>query len=442
RESLKKKIFSWILISAVFIIVIFGSFFFAGRLGAEFVLNSVEPLSLFRDGKYLVLFQNNSELRSSGGFIGSYAVIEIKNYEVKNITFNTNIYALDRTFAESHFIAAPEPLSQFLKNKTWTLKDANYDANFPDAAQDILYFYSAETGDSVDGVIALNAKVMVDLLKLTGPIKIDKYNLTVDADNFYDVTQYQVERGYYDDPQNWIVNEPKGFLKDLYPEIVNRALKDKKALLNLAQKEISQKEIIFYFNDAGKEQIATTHNWAGKMPTEKEVQDLFDTSNSIDYLYINSNSYSGDKSSIKVNDEINYKITRDLTGKLLATIKITKIHTGSYNWPDGPNDTWMRIYVPKNSVLNTAKINEKNILTQDLTVSSENDKTFFGYKVFTNPGQANILEFSYYLPFDIIDPANYHLLIQKQPGAVDPNLMIIFADKILYQGVLNKDIQI
>ena len=197
----KKKNLSKLCFLVAGFLIILAGFFCFGRLGANYIVENIQPLALFRDGKYLVLFQNNAELRSSGGFIGSYAVVDVSNLAIKNISFNTNILALDRQFTDKNFVQAPAPLAKFLKNQSWQLRDSNYDASFPEASQDILNFYSRETGDSVDGVIALNAQVIVDLLKLTGPIKLDQYNLTVTADNFYDVTQFQVEKAYFQIPK-------------------------------------------------------------------------------------------------------------------------------------------------------------------------------------------------------------------------------------------------
>ena len=156
-----------ILIVFLSLFLLVSSFMFFGRLGAEFVLEKIDPIALFRDGQYLIVFQNNAEIRSSGGFIGSYAVLKIDDFEIKNLSFNTNILALDRQFSDQYFVKAPAPLAKFLKGKSWALRDSNYDASFPEAADDILSFYTRETGDRVDGIIALNAQVMIDLLKFT-----------------------------------------------------------------------------------------------------------------------------------------------------------------------------------------------------------------------------------------------------------------------------------
>lgn len=436
KKKLRKKFPKLVILMLIISLILVSGFFYFGRSAADFVLEEIKPVSLFKDGKFLVLFQNNAEIRSSGGFIGSYAILKIENFEIENLSFNTNILALDRSFTDTNYVEPPaEALKKFLKDKSWALRDSNYDASFPEASQDIIYFYHAETNDNVDGIITLNAQVMVDLLKLTGPIRLDKYALTINADNFYDVTQYQVEKAYFENPENWVINEPKTFLKDLYPEIISRAMSSKIELVRLLEKELEQKEIIFYFGDTLKQQIAENHNWAGKISTEQELKDLFETSQNIDYLYINSNSYSGDKSSIKMKESVDYHVAENEQGNLVANLKFTRVHTGSYVWPDGPNDTWIRVFVPEDSLLLSAKINERDI-RNEVTIGSEAEKTFFGYQNFTNPGQVSILEFSYLLP---LKSGEYHLLVQKQPGVVGNDLTISYGDKVLFDGVLDGD---
>lgn len=428
KKPLKEKKKTVWLIFLVAIFLFFGvSFFFFGKIAAQLVIDSIKPISLFKDGKYLVLLQNNAELRSSGGFIGSYAVVTFDNYEIKDINFNTNILALDRSFEENNYVEAPTPLRNFLKNKTWSLRDSNYDASFVDAAIDINKFYELETNEKVDGIVATNASLIVNLLKITGPIKMDKYNLTIDENNFYDVTQYQVEKGYFENQENWVINEPKTFLKDLYPEIMNQATNHKKSLIDLLNTEIKNNEIMFYFKDSQKQAIAVNEGWAGQVENSDS-----------DYLYINSNSYSGDKSSIKIDESIDYKVRVNSLGQLIGTLKITKIHTGSFVWPDGANNTWTRIYVPEGSIFTKSIINGKIILESEKTIANEYGKTYFGYKIFTNPSEVTVFELEYLLP---IGKENYHLLIQKQPG-INSQVTATYLNKLLYSGQLISDLNL
>ena len=165
-------------------------------------------------------------------------------------------------------------------------------------------------------------------------------------------------------------------MKDLYPAIISQALKQKIELAKLFQKELKNKEIIFYFRDPAKEQIATNQNFAGKIPTDQELKDLFETGVVPDYLYINSNSYSGDKSSLKVKESIDYRTKANEQGKLVGDLRLTRVHSGTYLWPDGPNDTWIRVFVPEGTEILSAKLNGQDI-SKDVTVGGRKRKKPF-----------------------------------------------------------------
>lgn len=434
QKKNKKSSLLWILIVPIII-----SLFFAGRISAFYVLENINVVNLFRYGKYLIILQNNSELRSSGGFIGSYAVLETENFKIKNLSFNTNIYSQDRAYAAENYVEPPQALKEMLKGETWALRDANYNASFEDAASDIKWFYEQETGDKIDGVVGINAKIIVDLLKVTGPIKLDKYNITISSYNFYAETQYQIEKAYYESPENWVINEPKTILKDLYPLLLTKAMENKLAVYNLLKNELTSKEIVLNFIDPEKQKVAEKQNWAGTIPNADEIRDIFGSDKDSDYLYINSNSYSGNKSSLAIGENINYKLVEssDYGDKMLkANLKISRVHGGSYTWPDGKNTEWLRLFVPNSAVFLNATLNNKDISSK-LVSGQELDKAYFGLTVVTEPGQANILEINYLLPFT----KDYNLLVQKQPGRTD-TLNINYNGNLLYDGILNKDISL
>ncbi|MFA6493018.1 MAG: DUF4012 domain-containing protein [Patescibacteria group bacterium] len=431
----KKKNWLWLLVIPLIL-----SFLFVGKLSASYILPNLNFLSLFRDGKFLVLFQNNSELRSSGGFIGSYAVVEVKNYEVQNISFNTNIYALDNAFAKKAYVKPPAAMEKMLNGQTWALRDANYDASFSDAASDVAFFYEQESGDKIDGVVGINAKLIVDLLKITGPVKLDKSDVIINADNFYYETQSQIERIYYRNPENWVINEPKSFLKEMYPTILANALKDKVKLFNLVKNELVTKEITFYFKDMAKQSLVEKHNLAGTIPTNQQLKDEFLVNNNVDYLYINSNSYSGNKSSLSIKQDVGYKLTQtsDYGSRMyLANLKISRVHAGTYDWPDGKNLDWLRVFAPANAQFLSATVNQKDISSQ-FEVSRDLDKIYFGAEITTEPGQANIIEINYLVPYE----SNYNLLVQKQPGKNDESLTVNVDGQFLFNGILNQDTKV
>ena len=132
--------------------------------------------------RHLVVFQNNNELRPTGGFMGSYALVDVSNGSIKHIEFPpAGIY--DLTAGLRKKIVPPRPLS--IVNDRWQIWDANWWPDFETSAKKIAWFYMESGGPSVDGVIAVNSDMVVDMLRIVGPLPMPEYGITVTAGKFF-----------------------------------------------------------------------------------------------------------------------------------------------------------------------------------------------------------------------------------------------------------------
>lgn len=415
----KKKFWPYLFL---FIIPIF---IFLGFLGANATKAKLDFLNVFRSGKYIVLFQNNAELRPAGGFIGSFAVVEFSNYKIKNINFNSNIYKLDKAFTYENNIPPPEPMRTITDQ--WALRDANFAVSFPESAEKVKWFYEKESGEKIDGVIAVNASVITDLLKITGPIEMPEYKTSINADNFYSELALKIEKTYFTDTENKQENEPKTILKDLMPQLIAKAYQqDKLALLALVYSNLTEKEIQFYSADSNTENAILEANWGGKI-----------NSSDSDYLAINNANIGGMKSSLFVKENVDYKVKQE-NNILISNLTITRSHAGNYIWPDGLNNNWTRVLVPDGSKLQKAELNGRDI-TKEIVVDSEAGKTTFGFWINTAPYTSNVIKLNYTLP---IATNKYHLLLQKQSGTPGDEVSVNYKGNIIYSGIVDKDVDI
>ncbi len=130
------------------------------------------PYMLGQDSprKYLVLFQNDAELRPTGGFLTAYAIIEVNNGKVSIVQSN-DIYTLDEKFTER--LEAPEPIKKYLPNVPyWYLRDQNLSPDFKVSMDTFYPNYLKTKSPAVDGIVAVDTQLLVDLLKITGPIGV------------------------------------------------------------------------------------------------------------------------------------------------------------------------------------------------------------------------------------------------------------------------------
>lgn len=416
---------------ALFLLVNFSYF---GTVAAETVKSKAGALKMFANGKYLVVFQNNAEMRPTGGFIGTFAVVTFADYKIKKIDFNTNIYKLDNAFTVKTQVLPPDPLSEITQNK-WALRDSNFDLSFPEAASDIQWFFEQESGQKVDGVIAINASIISDLLRLTGPVYLDKYDTTITADNFFEEMAQKIEKEYFNSADNQIENEPKTILKDLMPILADKAFNlPKYKLVELAVNSLTQKQVLLQANNNSIEQSILANNWGGEIQQTKSDYLAVNNANITDLSKIKN---GGAKTSLKIKESINYQVD-EVDGSLRSNLTLTRSHTGSYTWPDGANMNWTRILVPEGSTLLTAELNGQDV-SDIIEISYEAGKKTFGLWINTNPQTSSVLNIIYKLP---IEAANYSLLVQSQPGNLGDMLNANFKGKTIYNGFFNQDLKL
>lgn len=118
---------------------------------------------------YLLLVQNNAEIRATGGIPGAIAVLTLEN---GSLSLGSQTSAVEIGPA-----APPVPLDQ-QQQQIYTsrlgkyMQDVNLTPDFPTAASTARTLWENKTGQSVDGVVAIDPVVLSYILQSTGPVAI------------------------------------------------------------------------------------------------------------------------------------------------------------------------------------------------------------------------------------------------------------------------------
>jgi hypothetical protein len=397
--------------------------------------------------KYLFLLQNNQEARATGGFIGTYALLDIQNGRVRKF-FVDGIFNPDGQLTQS--IVPPSPLQKV--SGAWSMHDSNWFPDFPVSARKAISFYEKTGGPTVDGVITLTPTVIQKLLTLTGPITMDEYNVTLDADNFMALVQDQVEFHY--DKQE---NKPKKILADLIPLMLDRLTSVKnvnqvKQVLSTLESSLNEKHILLYASDNAVQQRIREAGWSG------EVLEA-----SRDYLSVINTNINGYKTDGVVEQSIRHQAEIRDDGSVIDTVTVTRKHNGGntpYDFWNRVNADYMRVYVPQGATLLSAEgqtretvkppldyqalhfstdpdvvAEEKSITIDPKTgtrIYDQFGKTVFANWVYLSPGETVSIKYVYRLPFHIesknaddttVIRGSYSTLFQKQSGSIDSALV-------------------
>jgi hypothetical protein len=129
---------------------------------------------------YLLLAQNEDELRPTGGFITAASSLLIQDGQILSLTFQNSA---DFDNWNRPYPAAPWQLQQYMNSPVLIFRDANWFTDYRTAALYAEYLYSYANNHSVDGVIAFDQQMLVEILQVTGPVELEGEQHPIDATN-------------------------------------------------------------------------------------------------------------------------------------------------------------------------------------------------------------------------------------------------------------------
>lgn len=370
--------------------------------------------------RYLILLQNNNEIRPSGGFIGSYIIMDVNEGYIEKLETN-DVYDLDDPFRD--YIEPPENLKEFIPN--WRFRDANYSADFPTSASKLRWFLQKEGGPSVDTVIAINQGLLRDMLEITGPVQVGDFG-KLNSENYNLLLSYVIEG------KIWGKEDPKHILKVFVPAFKEAMLKEKNIgkIGSKIYKALLQKHIMMYSSDEEIEGLFDAFGVSGR---------VHETQKNEDYLSVINSSVGSNKSDQFVEENITHETFIDEHGNITNEVTVKRSHNfdedvlsrwkkilknyGFEEMPNwlldilgrGNNKVFMQIYVPTDSIL--IESSDNNIETK---YDAELKKTYFLTTLEVPNGQFREVKVKYRLPFSMnfsLPADTYKLIVEKQPGS-------------------------
>ncbi len=385
------------------------------------VVSYLRPLLGVPDEKkYFFLFQNDAELRPTGGFMTAYAILSVHNGKF-NLVSSHDIYALDARFSKR--IKAPEAILKYLPNVPyWYLRDMNLSPDFTVSMDTFWENYQLTSGSiEADAIIAVDTQFLVELIKVLGPIGVPEFgNFSAEEDPRCNCPQvfYELER-YADKPVGTLREDRKGIIGPLMHSILLNIMgsprKKWPEFFNVALSAIQEKHLLFYFFEEDIQEGMEALNASGHLKD-------FDG----DYLHINDTNFAGAKSNMYIRETVEQKIEIGSNGEVIKTITI------DYKNPEPASDCnlesgelclnglyrdWVRVYVPQGSELIESQGSEVEVETYE-ELGKTVFEAFYGLTSNTalRPLGKTQLVFKYKLPFQVESGSEYKLLIQKQPG--------------------------
>lgn len=387
--------------------------------------------------KYLILFQNDNELRPTGGFLTAYSVIFIED-GVVTPEKSDDIYELDKKFNKR--IAIPEALGRYLTTeKYWNLRDMNTSPDFKISMDQFFENYKEVRGepDNIDGIIAVDTQILSGLLAVTGPIEIAGYGaFSAEIDSRCDCPQvvYALSE-IITRPTPFLREDRKGILGPLMQAILSKIYASPRVFLGdlfqVGLEGLDGRHLQLYFLNEDHQRAAEAINAAGRLEKDEKAEDFF--------ALVNAN-LGGAKSNLFITAEMKQIVSAPENGTITKDVEITyknNRQADNCNLEAGLlclNSTlrdWTRIYLPEGAKL----IKAEGFTQEAKEYEEEGFHVIDGFFILEPEGQAKI-KLTYTVPYN--DNEIYRVKLWKQ-GGIDPIKTLMEVTGGQEEVLLNKD---
>lgn len=362
--------------------------------------------------KYLILFQNDKELRPTGGFITAYAVFRIDKGKI-NLDSSNDIYKLDDTI--TLHVAPPEQISKYLNVYGWRLRDSNFSPDFYSSMRTFGDLYNSSTDKKeISGILAMDTQVLVDIMNVLGPIPAYGTNFTTDKMPGCNCPMviYELEK-YADQPTGYERGNRKDIIGILLQSILHKALSAPKQiygqLFQTGLADAQQKHLLIYLHDPDAQKGLEALNWAGRIKTYNG-----------DYLHVNDANLGGAKSNLYIAQSVKQdtSITDD-GARTTLTLEYKYPHEADNCSLErkeglclaGIYRDYVRVLLPKGATVGEVRGFE----SQSSTFDSLDHTVVDGFFTVVPQGLARI-QITYRVSGNFKKTGEYRELIQKQPG--------------------------
>ena len=413
-------------------------------------LSTTLPAVLGADGKgsksYLLLVQNEDELRPTGGFITTVGKLMVQDGEIVSLEFEGVDNGADWS---KPYPVAPWQLQEYMNARVLILRDSNWSADFPTNAMWAKYLYSYNHPEPMDGVIAFDQQFLVMLLSVLEPLDVEGVSYPITSNNVIEYMRIAKEPPAGNElvPVDWYRKEfIEGLADALLSQIIGGKNNDWRGLMTTLIRAMDERHLLLQFNDPQVASLLASHNWDGAVRSS-DGDFLMTTDTNIGFNKTNALMEVNLSYDVNLTNLTAPKSTLVVTHANPSNTNIQCIHFNTGNKPDDyyyPMErcywAYMRVYKQAGAGLVNASPHaipgEWMLLGKDVParvdILDEEIENVLGYgTLIVVPGGESLgTSFEFALPASVVsreDDSNryfYRLKVQKQPGTLANPLII------------------
>lgn len=368
---------------------------------------------------YAVIFQNSQELRPTGGFIQAVVFITFAQGTIIDYSVSS-IYELDAALPGAS--SPPLDITRLLGEEQWYPHDSNWDPDFPTTAATISWFIDGIRNVQLAGVVALDTQALADIIEVVGPVDLPEYNEVVTHKNLSERLEFHSEAVLV--PDSGTKDYSSVLMQRTMSKIIGISIEKYPQFLSALRQAADHQHLFLSVENEDIQPSLQNTGWTGTMLQPACPAQLVSQSCTVEpFFQVEAN--------VGVN-KANYYIDRDLSHAIEITPtsaehlhRTTYVNTAqSSSWPKGPYKAFVRYYLDKNSQYKAARIDGRPVSIQNLTLSTEHNRTVVGISVEVPVGQTVTTELVYSTPLVTAQSYSYAFFNQKQAGTGDDPIVV------------------
>lgn len=385
---------------------------------------------------YVVVYQDENELRATGGFIGSVGRVTLRQGVA------TERFRGSGLRHENYTIASPDPMRLYNDEPYWLLRNANWSPNFPTSAALEHFFLALDLHWQSPDIIDVTIPAAAAAMEVTGPLYLRAYHRWVTAANVANLTDYYTHWAKSHGPSK-AGNEDtqrKQFIRTVTASILKAIPK-----LSVAQwikfarvmgRAVARGDVLMHFHNPSEQALVRQIGADGSISGTLS-----------DYLYVVDSNLSYNKLNPWVHLSVRQEVRVRSDGWLDSHLTL-RFHNGPIpgyivrrrpgqtqdwkgpcagacgNWDDYAS--FLRVLVPAGS-----EIIDQSGWTQPWTPGPAYGKMMFSGYLIVRHGQTRSVHIHYVVPPNVFlwsRGNRYRLVVQHQPGSHPDSLQITFRD--------------
>lgn len=360
---------------------------------------------------YLVLIQNPLELRASGGFLESYAFFTFDRGRLLDIQVH-DVSEADGLLKGK--VDPPQDLRGQLGESQWYLRDSNWSTSFPQVARQTEWFVQKEVGRQVDGTIALNANVLQDLLRVTGPVAVGSQQEKITADNLMERLFTKSESLFQADQSK------KALLSSVAEAIFARLqeLRDEEArgVGGVLFHALETGDMMMSVRQPEEESELAMVGVTGTVLTPPCPPAFAESSCVVDTIYQVDSNVGVNRANYSIQRFVEHNVTLSQTAAVHAyTVHYTNTALSSA-WPAGSYKNYIRLVVPDFAQVNSIIIDKTPLSPSLIAQEIKGGKREVGFAIEVPVGKTVDVQVNYVSTMVQPKQFSYALFTQRQAG--------------------------